>query len=89
MSKGFLDAYNKTLGKEIMTPAKTTSGSSSITSEDMKAYVDAKFTEMKNSLSNEMKQFFSSKEETVPDKVETPEETTNPQADNNIEKEGD
>lgn len=91
MSKGFLDAYNKTLGKEIKTPAKTTSGSSSITSEDMKAYVDAKITEMKNSLSNEMKQFFSNKEETVPDKVETPEETTNPQADNNnnIEKEGD
>lgn len=89
MSKGFLDAYNKTLGKEIKTPTNTPSGSSSITSEDMKAYVDAKFTEMKNSLSNEMKQFFSNKEETVPDKVETPEETTNPQADNNIEKEGD
>lgn len=91
MHNSFLDAYNKTIGKETPAQAKTDTNNA-LSSEDMKAYVDAKFAELKNNISNEMKQFISeNKIETVTDnKVETPQETPEKkEADNNIEKEGD
>jgi hypothetical protein len=82
----FMDAYAKTIGKE--TPPAPKPETPAVTSDDVKAYVDAKMADLKK----EMQQIFqesNKKEETVPNKVETPEETPQPIADNNIEKEGD
>ena len=82
----FMDAYAKTIGKE--TPPTPKPETPAVTSDDVKAYVDAKMADLKK----EMQQIFQEsykKEETVPNKVETPEETPQPKADTKIEKEGD
>lgn len=81
----FMDAYAKTLAKEV--PAAPKPETPAITSDDVKAYVDAKMSDLKK----EMQQLFqeSNNKEAAPNKVETPEETPQPNADNNIEKEGD
>lgn len=88
MGLSFADAFEKTIGKETK-PTPTPSPASGVTSDDMKAYVDAKFSEIENTITTKMEQFFKENNvETVPEsKVETPKET--PQADNNIEKEGE
>ena len=81
----FMDAYAKTLAKEV--PAAPKPEAPSVTSDDVKAYVDAKMSDLKK----EMQQLFqesSKKDEAVTNKVETPEETPQTNADN-IEKEGD
>ena len=81
----FMDAYAKTLAKEV--PAAPKPETPSVTSDDVKAYVDAKMSDLKK----EMQQLFqesNKKEAAAPNKVETPEETPQPIADN-IEKEGD
>ena len=82
----FMDAYAKTLGKE--TPSAPKPETPGVTSDDVKAYVDAKMADLKK----EMQQIFqesNKKEEAASNKVETPEETPQPIADNNNEKEGD
>jgi len=82
----FMDAYSKTLGKE--TPPTPKPESPAVSSDDVKAYVDAKM----NDLKKEMQQLFqesNKKEEAASNEVETPEETPKPNADNIIEKEGD
>lgn len=85
----FMEAYSRTIGKEKPqpAPAQTTPG---LSTDDMKAYVDAKFDEMRNTISDEMKKFLSDNnvDSSQSKSVETPEETPTPQADN-IEKEGD
>ena len=88
----FMEAYSRTIGKEkpqpAPAPAQTTPG---LSTDDMKAYVDAKFDEMRNTISDEMKKFLSDNNvdsSQSKSTVETPEETPTPQADN-IEKEGD
>ncbi len=81
----FMDAYAKTIGKE--TPPAPKPETPAVTSDDVKAYVDAKMTDLKK----EMQQLFqesNKKEAAASDKVETPEETPQTNADN-IEKEGD
>lgn len=79
----FMDAYAKTIGKE--TPPAPKPETPSVTSDDVKAYVDAKMADLKK----EMQQIFQDQKEAASNKVETPEETPQPIADNNIEKEGD
>ena len=79
----FMDAYAKTIGKE--TPPASKPETSSVTSDDVKAYVDAKM----NDLKKEMQQLFQDQKEAASNKVETPEETPQKAADKNIEKEGD
>ena len=74
----FMDAYAKTIGKE--TPPAPKPETPAVTSDDVKAYVDAKMADLKK----EMQQIFQES-----NKVETPEETPQPIADNDIEKEGD
>lgn len=69
----FIQAFSETLGKEaasvpeavVKTPEKQ--NSQDITSDDMRAYVDAKFEALKSDLLNEMQQLNK--------KVETPQET--------------
>ena len=80
-----MDAYAKTIGKE--TPPAPKPETPSVTSDDVKAYVDAKMSDLKK----EMQQLFqeSNKKEEAAPKVETPEETPQTNADKNIEKEGD
>lgn len=61
----FSQAFSETLGKEAAAPAATPSpASQGISSDDMKAYVDAKFEALKTDLLSEMKK-----------PVETPKET--------------
>lgn len=61
----FSQAFSETLGKESAAPAVTPSpASQGISSDDMKAYVDAKFEALKTDLLSEMKK-----------PVETPQET--------------
>lgn len=61
----FSQAFSETLGKEAAAPAATPSpASQGISSDDMKAYVDAKFEALKTDLLSEMKK-----------PVETPQET--------------
>jgi hypothetical protein len=79
----FMDAYAKTLGKE--TPPAPKPETPAVTSDDVKAYVDAKM----NDLKKEMQQLFQDQKEAASNKVETPEETPQKDADKNIEKEGD
>lgn len=79
----FMDAYAKTLGKE--TPPAPKPEAPSVTSDDVKAYVDAKMNDFKK----EMQQLFQDQKEAASNKVETPEETPQPKADTKIEKEGD
>ena len=79
----FMDAYAKTIGKE--TPPAPKPETPSVTSDDVKAYVDAKM----NDLKKEMQQLFQDQKEAASNKVETPEETPQKDADKNIEKEGD
>ena len=65
----FLQAFSETIGKEVQNPNPTPTpevkqnGKVDLTSDDMKAYVDAKFEALKSDLLNELKP------------VETPEET--------------
>lgn len=61
----FSQAFSETLGKEAAAPAATPSpASQGISSDDMKAYVDAKFEALKTDLLSEIKK-----------QVETPQET--------------
>lgn len=61
----FSQAFSETLGKEAAAPAANPSpASQGISSDDMKAYVDAKFEALKTDLLSEMKK-----------PVETPQET--------------
>ena len=82
----FMEAYAKTIGKE--TPAAPKPETPAVTSDDVKAYVDAKTEDLKKEMQQFFKEYYK-KEEAAPNKVETPEETPQPIADNNIEKEGD
>lgn len=69
----FLQAFSETIGKEVQNPNPTPTPevkqngkvdlTSDLTSDDMKAYVDAKFEALKSDLLNELKP------------VETPKET--------------
>ena len=83
----FMDAYAKTIGKE--TPPAPKPETPAVTSDDVKAYVDAKMTDLKKEMQQLFQESNNKKEEAAPNKVETPEETPQPIADNNIEKEGD
>ena len=61
----FSQAFSETLGKEAAAPAANPSpASQGISSDDMKAYVDAKFEALKTDLLSEIKK-----------PVETPQET--------------
>lgn len=61
----FSQAFSETLGKEAAVPAANPSpASQGISSDDMKAYVDAKFEALKTDLLSEIKK-----------PVETPQET--------------
>lgn len=72
----FSQAFSETLGKEAAAPAATPSPASQggISSDDMKAYVDAKFEALKTDLLSEMKK-----------PVETPQETDKGSQENNNE----
>lgn len=69
----FSQAFSETLGKESAAPAASPSpASQGISSDDMKAYVDAKFEALKTDLLSEMKK-----------PVETPQETSKGSQENN------
>ena len=70
----FSQAFSETLGKEAAAPAATPSPASQggISSDDMKAYVDAKFEALKTDLLSEIKK-----------PVETPQETDKGSQENN------
>lgn len=71
----FSQAFSETLGKEAAVPAVNPSpASQGLTSDDMKAYVDAKFEALKTDLLSEMKKT-----------VETPQETGKGSQENNNE----
>lgn len=71
----FSQAFSETLGKEAAAPVATPSpASQGISSDDMKAYVDAKFEALKTDLLSEMKK-----------PVETPQETSKGSQENNNE----
>ena len=71
----FSQAFSETLGKEAAAPAANPSpASQGISSDDMKAYVDAKFEALKTDLLSEMKK-----------PVETPQETDKGSQENNNE----
>ena len=72
----FSQAFSETLGKESAAPAASPSPASQggISSDDMKAYVDAKFETLKTDLLSEMKK-----------PVETPQETSKGSQENNNE----
>ena len=72
----FSQAFSETLGKESAAPAASPSPASQggISSDDMKAYVDAKFEALKTDLLSEMKK-----------QVETPQETSKGSQENNNE----
>ena len=71
----FSQAFSETLGKEAAAPAVNPSpASQGISSDDMKAYVDAKFEALKTDLLSEIKK-----------PVETPQETDKGSQVNNIE----
>ena len=72
----FSQAFSETLGKESAAPAASPSPASQggISSDDMKAYVDAKFEALKTDLLSEMKK-----------RVETPQETSKGSQENNNE----
>lgn len=71
----FSQAFSETLGKEAAAPAANPSpASQGISSDDMKAYVDAKFEALKTDLLSEMKK-----------PVETPQETGKGSQENNNE----
>ena len=72
----FSQAFSETLGKESAAPAASPSPASQggISSDDMKAYVDAKFEALKTDLLSEMKK-----------PVETPQETSKGSQENNNE----
>lgn len=81
-----MEAYAKTLAKEV--PPAPKPETPTVTSDDVKAYVDAKMSDLKK----EMQQLFqesNKKEEAASNKVETPKETPPTDADKNKEKEGD
>ena len=72
----FSQAFSETLGKESAAPAaeNPSPASQGISSDDMKAYVDAKFEALKTDLLSEMKK-----------PVETPQETDKGSQENNNE----
>lgn len=71
----FSQAFSETLGKEAAAPAANPSpASQGISSDDMKAYVDAKFEALKTDLLSEIKK-----------PVETPQETDKGSQENNNE----
>lgn len=72
----FSQAFSETLGKENPAPAAAnpSPASQGISSDDMKAYVDAKFEALKTDLLSEMKK-----------PVETPQETDKGSQENNNE----
>ena len=71
----FSQAFSETLGKESAAPATNPSpASQGISSDDMKAYVDAKFEALKTDLLSEIKK-----------PVETPQETDKGSQENNNE----
>lgn len=71
----FSQAFSETLGKESAASAVNPSpASQGISSDDMKAYVDAKFEALKTDLLSEMKK-----------PVETPQETDKGSQENNNE----
>lgn len=72
----FSQAFLETLGKESAAPAAANSSPASqgISSDDMKAYVDAKFEALKTDLLSEIKK-----------PVETPQETDKGSQENNNE----
>ena len=87
----FFSAFSETIGKEAAASGNSSGNTSdknssdnasqNITSDDMKAYVDAKFEALKSDLVSEMQNFNK--------KVETPKETDKLQEDNNnSQKEG-
>ena len=78
----FLQAFSETIGKESQNPNPTPTpevkqdNKVDLTSDDMKAYVDAKFEALKSDLLNELKP------------VETPKETDGiEETDNNLNNE--
>lgn len=71
----FSQAFSETLGKEAVAPAANPSPTSQgLSSDDMKAYVDAKFEALKTDLLSEMNKT-----------VETPQETDKGSQENNNE----
>ena len=71
----FSQAFSETIGKEAAAPAANPSpASQGISSDDMKAYVDAKFEALKTDLLSEIKK-----------PVETPQETGKGSQENNNE----
>lgn len=87
----FLQAFSETIGKEAQNPNPTPTpevkqnGKVDLTSDDMKAYVDAKFEALKSDLLNELKPVETPKE--TDDKNAKLEENQVEDADDNVNNE--
>ena len=86
----FAEAFSKTIGKDI--PKKEEAASKipdqGITTDEMQKYIDAKFEGFQNKIDAKMNEFLKTNNIQSSEKVETPEETPKPTAEN-IEKEGE
>ena len=86
----FAEAFSKTIGKDI--PKQEESASKNldqgITTDEMQKYIDAKFEGFQNKIDAKMNEFLKANNIQSSEKVETPEETPQPTAEN-IEKEGE
>lgn len=86
----FAEAFSKTIGKDI--PKQEESASKTldqgITTDEMQKYIDAKFEGFQNKIDAKMNEFLKANNIQSSEKVETPEETPQPTAEN-IEKEGE
>lgn len=84
----FLQAFSETIGKEAPKPNPTPTPEGKqddkvdLTSDDMKAYVDAKFEALKSDLLNELKPVETPKEND--DENAKPEENQGKDADDNV-----
>ena len=87
----FAEAFSKTIGKDI--PKQEESASKTldqgITTDEMQKYIDAKFEGFQNKIDAKMNEFLKANNIQSSEAVETPKETPQPTAENNIEKEGE
>ena len=86
----FAEAFSKTIGKDIPKQEESTSKNldQGITTDEMQKYIDAKFEGFQNKIDAKMNEFLKANNIQSSEKVETPEETPQPTAEN-IEKEGE
>ena len=87
----FAEAFSKTIGKDI--PKQEESASKTpdqgITTDEMQKYIDAKFEGFQSRMDAKMNEFLKANNIQSSEAVETPKETPQPTAENNIEKEGE